>query len=211
MRLQAQLVPTDGNPLQALALSGDPGGIDLAIPWELNPQLVEGEELDVMLDAQVAALRTEVVVQQLRPEDDALEVRLAYADPDRVRLRMPGAVQEALGWCAERYGRPARLHIRTGSEPWHGETLDLTATAGTVRVPTASAPNVGDWINCRIDLPDNGRQTKVLGQVEQIWEEGSDTRVSLRFTGSKYETQRLNERLQSWLTGRRKRRMQLAS
>lgn len=210
MQLIANLVPRDGGLVGCLPLEHDAGGLLVAMPWETTPELCEGQRMDLMLDAEVAAVRTEVVLQQLTPQDDALEARLVYADPDRVRLRMPGAVHEALSWASERYGRPAHLHLQAPDGSWRGELLDLTAETATIRLPAAQTPRAGDAVTLRLDLPDGGEPLTVVGRTEHASPTGTYRHATLRFAGPAAAMPRLEERVQAWLTTRCSRRLDVA-
>ncbi|MFK7930988.1 MAG: hypothetical protein AB8H79_22575 [Myxococcota bacterium] len=210
MQLTAHLVTRDGSMTEGLPSDSDEGSIALAIPWDFAPDLREAQELDLMLDASVGAVRAEVIVQQLRPEDDALEVRLAYADPDRIRVRMPGAVREALRLASGLYGRPARLNARVGPVGWTGTLVDLDPNTATLCVAREHAPKSGVVVPLQLHLPEKPQAIPLSGRVELSFERGRNTWVTLRFVGETDRLSRVGETIHGWLLSRRSGSMSVA-
>ncbi len=193
------------DPCDALPVLSDPGGAWVAIPWECAPDVPEGTLVDVVLEADQAAFRAEAIVLAQQPEADALELHLGWLDPQRVRLRMPGAVAEALADNSERFGNPVRAALAT--HPPRGHLLDLSSTAVTLAFDTAVAPAPGAQHTLHLDLADGGPPAQPHGRVVARHVLSDDeVAITFLFTGAERPLARLADRVLAQLSGRRSRR-----
>lgn len=195
--LTAVLCPPDHPAVEGLVLAADDGSLRVALPWEVAPDLPDGSVMDAILETDRAAFRTEVAVLGQQPEEDALEWTLAWSEPDRVRLRMPGLVSEALARATERLGHPVRASLVDGG----GTLLDLTADGLTLLVDPTRAPRTGT-VRVRLDLPDGGPTAEPRARVTSRWERGPELAVTLRFATDDAPTARLKDRIHAFLAGR---------
>jgi len=209
MTLIAVLTAPGLDPVEALPLSADSGGVEIAVPWAHAPDLPEGSPVDLLLEGHTAAFRAQAVLISQRPVDDALELRLAWTEPERVHLRMPGAVSEALAAHTQAYANPVRAGLvapsRPGDSP-RGRLLDLTPADLTLALSEHHAPAPGARCTLRLELPDGGPPAQTPVRVRATRALHAEERaVTLSFDAPDAPRQRLADRLVAYLGGRRSR------
>lgn len=205
--LFARLTLADGPSYLALPIALEGDVLTLAVPRSRSPILAHDHVIDVTLEAGGGAFRSRAAVVSVDRVEDALEVRVTWLNPDRVRLRMPIRVRRALDRETVNRGRPAVVKAKLGENAWQGIVRDLSPEDVNLEVETYWAPTPGSTVQLRIEVPDGRGPVELPSEVVSVSDLGDGTaRVVFEWVRPSRLADRVDDRINAFLLARRSRR-----
>jgi hypothetical protein len=205
--LLARLTLSEGPTYLALPLALDGDALTLAVPRSRAPILAPDHVIDVTLEAGGGAFRARAAVASVDRAEDALDVRVVWLNPDRVRLRMPVRVRRALERETVNRGQPAIVKAKLGENAWQGIVRDLSPDDVTLEIDTFWAPTPGDSVPIRVAIPDGRAAIELPAQVTEVADLGDGrARITLLWAGRSRLADRVSDRINAFLLTRRSRR-----